>query len=338
LRYFKPRERVILHYDPSIEEISPLVSSDQNEVISDDRLKALDTELAAYPFEGFNQWQSLTNYISEKVISQVLSPEGRIDGLMQVQGDVGDEDKGMQALYQAGLKARNPSSGEESLRFVQFDLKRSWRAGASGEEITKYAKDKSYLLGHLIGDKGKSSISLSKWRAEEVPVGVDVWGLLGQLQLAFVLLLNLSSYPCLSLYKRLLPAFTRSASFIAGPQPDIIPRGTIYPALLTILAAQLLALPDGVFDTELPELDGWYLQELEMLRQNLVDGTTGSESTWQDNEVADLRRAWEKLRIATSEKWRWDLGMLSPRIMNDSIGEEIDEEEKGEYAPVVVDM
>lgn len=35
---------------------------------------------------------------------------------------------------------------EESLHFTTFDLKRSFRTGAIGEEVTRYSKDKSWLL------------------------------------------------------------------------------------------------------------------------------------------------------------------------------------------------
>ena len=47
------------------------------------------------------------------------------------------------------------------LTFPKFSLKRSWKDGAVGEEISRYAKDKSWLLGKVIGDLG----------GEPVPVG-----------------------------------------------------------------------------------------------------------------------------------------------------------------------
>lgn len=39
---------------------------------------------------------------------------------------------------------------EKQLHFAKYDLKRSWAAGATGEEITRDARDKSWLLGHVV--------------------------------------------------------------------------------------------------------------------------------------------------------------------------------------------
>lgn len=36
------------------------------------------------------------------------------------------------------------------LGFPVFDLKRSWKSGATGEEITRDSRDKSWLLSHII--------------------------------------------------------------------------------------------------------------------------------------------------------------------------------------------
>jgi A1 cistron-splicing factor AAR2 len=37
--------------------------------------------------------------------------------------------------------------------YAPFDLRRSWRKGAVGEEVTLYSKDKSWLLQHVIKEQ-----------------------------------------------------------------------------------------------------------------------------------------------------------------------------------------
>jgi A1 cistron-splicing factor AAR2 len=167
------------------------------------------------------------------------------------------------------------------------------------------------------------------------PTNKDPTALLGQMQLAFILFLNLSSYPCLSVYKRILPLFTRSSSYLTGPYETS--RAALYNGLLETLSAQLAALPDGVFDTELPELDGWYLEEIDTLRTNLLLATS-VQGGWKKEEMTLVKTAWDNLVSIAKTKWRWDLGSLSPSVTAAEVDEEDDEDEEGEYAPVVVEM
>jgi A1 cistron-splicing factor AAR2 len=142
----------LLRYDHTTESISLAV----DEVISDDRLKSLDHELAAYPFEGLVNWRRLTTYVDERILEVVLGMDRRIDGLMNVRGEAHDVDDGMKALFNA---SKGGSTGrdevERQLGFVEFDLRRSWRDGAVGEEVTKFAKDKSYLLEKVTASCGE---------------------------------------------------------------------------------------------------------------------------------------------------------------------------------------
>ena len=50
---------------------------------------------------------------------------------------------------------------EKKLRFADYDLKRSWRTGATGEEITRDSQDKSWLLGNIIETQLQGSESFT---------------------------------------------------------------------------------------------------------------------------------------------------------------------------------
>ena len=155
LRVFQSRERVSLRYDPALEDV-PLTSTTEDEIISDEHLRAIDRELAPYPFAGLDRWRRLTSHISQAVLDEVLGPSGRVDGLLQVDGDEEGDDL-----------ARAVNGSERTMRFPTFKLKRSWREGAVGDEVTRYAKDKSWLMGHVATSSlgsGESSRSRSPYQ------------------------------------------------------------------------------------------------------------------------------------------------------------------------------
>lgn len=54
--------------------------------------------------------------------------------------------------------------GGDLLRFLEFDTKRSWPKGAVGEELTRWSKDKSWLLAEVVKTQlsGGSYLSLSR--------------------------------------------------------------------------------------------------------------------------------------------------------------------------------
>lgn len=166
---------------------------------------------------------------------------------------------------------------------------------------------------------------------------------LAHLQLAFILLLNLSSYSALTIYQRLLTIFARSHSLLATPEKYLPPSSAsslvqqilpTYIALLNTLSAQLGALPDNAFDAELPEMDVFYFDEIESLRQGLVGGV--------GRDDPDVLAAWEGLR-KSAKRWGWAISPLSGKTIaspghEHEVEEEEESEEEGEYAPQVVEL
>jgi A1 cistron-splicing factor AAR2 len=154
LRVFDARERVVLQYDQKLENV-PLDAPSQGTnggtsvvAISDDHLKSLDKEFAPYPFTGMEIWRAMSLGITQDMVDDVLG-DGRVDGLTQ--GDV-DEDEVSELVLKDGLSAGlERTRGEKTMRFPHFRLRRSWRAGAVGEEITRYAQDKSWLRDEVVG-------------------------------------------------------------------------------------------------------------------------------------------------------------------------------------------
>lgn len=163
IRYFQPKERYLLRYDPATESVLlPPAGDDTITVITDDRLRTLDREMAAYPFEGLETWKALTSEVTESILRDVVGDMGRLDGMTPVQGDEGSNGKDLNrrgkrewsGKEEQELAAMFGMGDERQLSFAQFDLKRSWRAGAVGEEVTRYSRDKSWLLGTVISRLG----------------------------------------------------------------------------------------------------------------------------------------------------------------------------------------
>lgn len=105
--------------------------------------------------------------------------------------------------------------------------------------------------------------------------------------------------------------------------------------------AQLEALPAGVFGTELPELDVWFVEELGSLRSGICRALGRQGGLWE--KLVDQHRVfakWEELRNAARKKYGWVLGELSTSSGGIDLGEENggSDDEDGEYAPVIVDL
>jgi A1 cistron-splicing factor AAR2 len=131
----------------------------------------------------------------------------------------------------------------------------------------------------------------------------------------------LSNYSALLIYKRFLSLLCRSSLTTA----TTILRKT-YISLLLTLSAQLAALPESAFEAELPEMDVFYLDEIEALRGHLSEVVGG----WTAAEQGKVREGWARLKAVSRKMWRWELEDLGDE-------EEEDEDEQGEYAPVVVE-
>ncbi|WVQ99588.1 hypothetical protein IAU59_006724 [Kwoniella sp. CBS 9459] len=378
MRHFSPKQRVVLHFDRGTESViehaiaSERLNPNGNEigsVISDDHLRTLDKEMAPYPFSGLESWKHLTEYITPDVLGDVLGQDGLVDGMTSVEGEEEDSDSKEMKNEMSTLsnqpqpQGQTPGQGQgqgydrtgKKMKFVRFGLKRSWRDGAVGEEVTRFSRDKSWLLGHVVADQLEG----------------DLTRLLGQLQLSFVLLLHLSSYSALLVYKRLLTIICQSSSFLLTPStylPDSFASESatttssssssrsltttktkkvwkMYTSFLAVLSEQIEAIPDGSFDTELPELDAFFQDQIDSLRGNIsaaihknglesASSCSEAPSSWSEAEKEEMEVAWRKLN-RSAKKWGWDIGALD---LVEADEESDEEEEEGEYAPVIVEL
>ena len=241
-----------------------------------------------------------------------------------------------EAKVETKTKDTAADSEKHVLQYPVFDLKRSWPADARGDELSRWSRDKSALLAKVCKDVGGEliqSIPTPRSNPTDCPGPA---ALLGHLQLSFALTTNVWNFASLGAYKRIVSLFTQSPAAMAGTCPAEFDFGAggshaalqkIYLALLGTMTAQLKSLPPTAFDTELPDLDTFYLAQLDHLRQGL--GAALAEKSWW-GLASRVASDWAALQKVGKERgWA---------IEDMRMGDEDSDAEEGEYAPMVVEM
>lgn len=163
MRQLSRQETYVLKYSPQEEDIVPNTIDEATgeeipTILSRDHLRTLDTELAAYPLYGWNDWKALLSCVGDADVVRLLGWKRKLDSLWESPAD--DEVLQKATSSQTGKvesTGEHQQEGEQQveqqedqLSYAPFDLRRSWRKGAVGEEVTTYSRDKSWLLQHVI--------------------------------------------------------------------------------------------------------------------------------------------------------------------------------------------
>lgn len=159
--------------------------------------------------------------------------------------------------------------------------------------------------------------------------------LLGEMQLAYLLLTQLTNFSALDAYRDLITLFAQSS--ISANDLDT------YIDFLSLLHNQLTALRPEFFVEDLPELESFFISTLETLRQNLKP------------VVEHIAQPWTALQDLVPDKFGWSLKPVSgfmpvqPGTTHYNLasqegqsGRVMDDEdllaEEGDDAPVVVEL
>ncbi|KAF4766042.1 hypothetical protein N7455_005388 [Penicillium solitum] len=313
--------------------VKPVPESESGEKNEEDKPKPhiearIQTEDDAQTEEnGRRDWSGLTDRISPTLLSRVIgNPEVDVDGhprwvLSSASTAIRDAD------HIPGVDSpAEPEITEEAERefgFIPVDLKRTWREGAVGRERTEAAKDRSWALGDLIDRY-----------AGEASGGNQ---LLGELQFTFLMVLTMMNYSCLQQWKRLLELILTSRS-------AVLDREAFMSEVIRILSLQLQRCDDvdgGLFEIDGDE-GGAFLRDLLMKLRQSVDDLVG-------DSASEVKLELDKLEEWVKVEYDWELrrgavvrhGMLQledgEQVEMDWDGNDEDEE-TGEYAPVIVDM
>ncbi|KKK19118.1 hypothetical protein P175DRAFT_0502844 [Aspergillus ochraceoroseus IBT 24754] len=222
---------------------------------------------------------------------------------------------------------------ENEFSFLPVDLKMTWREGAIGRERTEAARDRSWALGDII-----HRVSLLHPGSDESSSNNGESQVLGELQFTFLMGLTLMNYSCLQQWKRLL-------RLILTCRRAIVERETFMRDVLRLLLLQLKRCDDiegGFFD-----LDG---EEGGEFLRKLLKGFRGAlYEVLADGMESPVKAEFDRLETWVKNEYDWELdreavvrrGMLQledGEQVEIDMNEDDEDDETGEYAPVIVDL
>lgn len=197
------------------------------------------------------------------------------------------------------------------------------RDGAVGRERTEGARDRSWALGDVI----------DRWQAEGVRWG-DV--VLAQMEACFILVLTLANFSCFEEWKRCVALVLTCKSAVSEHQE-------FFTAFILLLRTQIERCEDvdgGLFDLN-DEGAGLLKDSLKTFKRTL-------SQIFADNEGDDVRKEYHRLEKTLSKMFGWELGdnfvrkgmleLVDGEMLEVSVANMDEEDESGDYAPVVVDL
>lgn len=110
-------------------------------------IREFDRNMGPYPLDPptyFQRWKALTGYITSSLVRRVLPNNGRVSHLPDKSPDLPN------SINVKEKRLGKEIEKEEGMEFTKFDIRKSFPDGASGDEITRWSLDKSWLLRDLL--------------------------------------------------------------------------------------------------------------------------------------------------------------------------------------------
>lgn len=284
--------------------------------------------------EGPFVWSTLTAHITHSLLSRLTT--GTFT-LTSTSCSIQDRDE------IPGLSASEVASaleGEE-LVFLGIDLSRTWREGAVGRERTEGARDRGWALAEAVRRSREEATKLDG-RKEEGEDGEAQWGdgVLGEMEVCFLMVLTLGNYSCLEEWKRVLELIFTSRQIVDEHEE-------FFGEALSLLGLQLRRCEDvegGLFDFSDDGGGGAFLKKLLKRFRRALNEMFADDGAKGERIKVEM----EELEEWVKEEYGWDLsddlvkrGMLvledGEMVEMEMDGAEEDEE-RGEYAPVIVEL
>lgn len=318
----RPGEVVVCRWDASTEDVVPVADgSERASVDSAVRRLELDARLGPYDTAHAGTWAELSDLIDADVLERATIPLGtRI-----VPGAVDDETGAVRAPEPGAVVAHHAGAPRTPV-FVRVRTARPARVGAraSPAEVTRFQFDRSERLRELLrtefGSPARAPADTAPDAAAEADGALRAAHarLLGELQLSFVLCLQLHSLSALEQWKALVALLCACDEALDEPRER-----ALFSRFVRVLGAQLRHLPPDLFTDALsarnflgPSLAG--LHELLEARAGLPAGLRGAAA-----------RLWETVR----ERFGVDVGAGRDDIDPDDAPVVVDAAEAGLKAP-----
>ncbi|KAK5056180.1 hypothetical protein LTR84_012733 [Exophiala bonariae] len=281
-------------------------------------------------------WQDLTSHISPTLLTRILQSEWTTTSVASAPSDT-ETIPGLSHLE------ANDALHQHPLHLTVIDLKQTWAADDVGRVRTDRARDRSWYLStlvdavslELVDTETPSATAREKTQNERKTVGAR--GLLGELQFCFLMVLTLANYSCLEQWKRILVVFFTCHEALRDVEPYFV-------QMVRVMGEQMRRVEDvegGLFELRDEVSSAW-------LRRYWARFRAAVDVHAADGGVEDLKREVERLQSFFEDRYGWASerdrlrrGMLEledGEMVEVSLAGVDEDEETGEYAPVVVEM
>ncbi|MCJ1363048.1 hypothetical protein MMC16_002154 [Acarospora aff. strigata] len=281
--------------------------------------------------EEKHDWHDLTDCISAALLTRITG-ESTPDNWTLTTASSAKQDED----HIPGLSMGSETlESEHELRFLPVNLKQTWREGAIGRERTEAAQDRSWALGDLVERfcQGRAQ-GQQDAEGDDGGEGDGEWEVVGELQVTFLMVLTLANYSCLEQWKRLL-------GLVLTCKAAVGEREAFYVKVVKLLRLQLQHCGDvdgGLFD--LSDDGGALLKGLlKQFRRAVDEVYKEGESTVKDEleELEGFLRTQHGWELSDSYVRRGMLELEDGEQVEMEINDLEGEDERGEYAPIIVD-
>lgn len=309
-------------------------------------------------------WQDLTSHISPALLTRILEREWTTTSVSSAPSDT-ETIPGLSHLE------ANEALHQHPLQLTPIDLKQTWAADDVGRVRTDRARDRSWYLSTLVdavsvalatatdnnNTVSTDTAATSATTREKTPTpptttttnerkALGARGLLGELQFCFIMVLTLANYSCLEQWKRILVVFFTCREALGDVEPYFV-------QMVGVLGEQMRRVEDvegGLFELRDEVSSAWLRRYWARFRATVDDGIGGGGgggSSGGGRGGQQLRREVEKVQKFFEDRYGWASekdrlrrGMLvleDGEMVEVSLAGVDEDEETGEYAPVVVE-
>jgi len=291
-------------------------------------------------------WQDLMSHISPSLLTRILTRDWITTSISSLPSDI-EAIPGLSHLEASDALHQHP------LCLLRVDLKQTWAADDVGRLRTDRARDRSWYLSTLLdtaanlpssdGDSGSTSSTSTATAASRVTAtrvnerkALGARHLLGELQFCFLMVLTLANYSCLEQWKRLLSVFFTCYDALRDIEAYFV-------QIVHVLREQMRRVEDvegGLFELRDEIASAWLRSSWARFRGNVSEIFGEGDGKGLKGEVEALQKFFEERYGWVSERDRLRRGMLEledGETLEVSVAGVDEDEETGEYAPVVVE-
>nr|CCA15689.1 conserved hypothetical protein [Albugo laibachii Nc14] len=264
INFTSPRQVIVKTWIPEDEELctpSGLVNLQYLEEAA--RTFQMDGKLGPYPYNHYRTWRRLSTYMTLSVLKRCgIEPNAII-----LPGDSTPSLRESVCASPSDVNTELPKS-PITPSFTRISIRKS---GLSGKECTSYYMDRSAMLKEIVEQSFDGN-------------GLE---LLGELQLSFVIFLQLSSFAAFNQWRDILTLLCSCESALKS-------HSSLFLAFCKVLYAQLEKIPEDFFTSELTDEN--FLQVIlasffELLEDNCLD--------------AKLRQHGQQMRTFMAERYQF---------------------------------